>query len=115
MAFAAELVEHWIWFYAFVATCMACMLLLACSNRALRKEVRRRRATKLTRLGRPLNVAIWIEHECGIVVRCVLLAQSRPSVVGLAESQPTFRLTPTAPSTLQCPTLLNCCHAGATV
>ena len=42
----------------------------------------------------PLNVAIWIEHECGIVVRCVLLAQSRPSVVGLAESQPTFRLTP---------------------
>ena len=63
----------------------------------------------------PLNVAIWIEHECGIVVRCVLLAQSRPSVVGLAESQPTFRLTPTAPSTLQCPTLLNCCHAGATV
>src|SRR5258705_11320959 len=47
--------------------------------------------------------------------RCVLLAQSRPSVVGLADSQPTFRLTPTAPSTLQCPTHLNCWHVGPTI
>src|ERR1700722_8071413 len=34
-------------------------------------------------------VAVWIEHECGIVARCVLLAQSRPPVVDPAGLQGT--------------------------
>ena len=65
----------------------------------------RKSSWKLLTPSNPSRMAASISNSCAVsALRC----RSRRKAANIS-------IAPTAPSTLQCPTLLNCCHAGATV